>query len=370
MEIPFVNLRADHLEIMDSLKKVVLDTMDSNFFVLGPRLAQFEKNFAKFCQSNFCAGVGSGLDALVMILRAFNIKQDDEVILPANTFIATAEAVSLVGAVPRLVDIEEESFNISYKKTKEAITKKTKAIIVVHLYGRPVDLNYFKEFQGIRVFEDFAQAHGARVRGSSAGSLGVANATSFYPVKSLGAFGDGGAVTTNEEKIYDKICQLRNYGQTKKYHHETKGMNSRLDELQAAILDFKLTKLEEANQKRRKIAAYYRKGLQDVPNLIVPGESKDGYHVYHQFVIRVPSRDNVQKMLRDRQIQTMIHYPIPIHLQKAYEDLGYEKGKFPVSERAADEILSLPIYPSLRYSQLDYVIENLKDILAHSVIGS
>jgi dTDP-4-amino-4,6-dideoxygalactose transaminase len=301
-------------------------------------------------RTKYCIGVDNGLEALHLIIRAYGIGPGDEVIVPANTFVATWLAVTHAGAIPVPVEPDERTYNIDPARIEQAITPRTKAILVVHLYGQPADMdpvNVLAKKHGLRIIEDCAQAHGARYKGRKAGSLGDAAGFSFYPGKNLGAFGDGGAVTTNDPILAERIHVLRNYGSRIKYHNEIVGYNSRLDELQAAFLRVKLSRLDQWNERRRQVAAQYKQGISGLHSLEMPFVPEWAEPVWHLFVVRHAQRDALQKSLNEEGVGTMIHYPVPPHLQPAYAELGYARGAFPIAERIANECLSLPIGPHL-----------------------
>jgi len=348
--IPLVDLRAQHAALRGELEEAVKRVLSSAAFVLGEEVEAFEREFASFCGTKHAVGVGSGLDALRLILHALGTGEGDEVVLPANTFIATALAVSAVGAKPVLVDCEPETMNIDSRKMEAALTKHTKALLPVHLYGHPAEMDSILDLakrKGLPCVEDAAQAHGAEYRGRRAGSLGVAGAFSFYPAKNLGACGDGGAVVTNDAALAEKIRMLRNYGGVEKYRHEVKGGNSRLDGLQAAILRVKLRHLGDWNEARRRAALWYAAALEG-KDVRLPVERPEVRHVYHLYVVRLAERDAALEKLRAAGVGAGLHYPVPIHLQPAYAELKFGPGSFPETERAAGEIRSLPLYPASR----------------------
>ncbi len=364
MEIHFVSFEKMHSEIRKDLDCAYNSVMNSNYFIQGHACERFEREFADYCGVKYCVGVGNGLDALMLILRAMDIGTGDEVIVPSNTFIATALAVSYVGAKPVLVEPDIKTFNINPELIREKINSKTKAIIAVHLQGRPADMdqiNVIAEQYGLKVIEDAAQAHGARYKGKRVGSLGDAAGFSFYPGKNLGALGDGGCVTTNNKEIADKVRALGNYGSDYKYHHIYQGVNSRLDELQAAFLSVKLKSLDKWNSERRRIAERY---LNEITNPLIelPCESNEIFeHVYHVFVVRCDERDILETYLKNKGIGSLKHYPIPIHMQGAYMDLGLQKGSLPVAEEISKTVLSLPMYYGMSEEQVDFVISSLND---------
>jgi dTDP-4-amino-4,6-dideoxygalactose transaminase len=337
--------------------------MESNCYILGEEVANFEREFAEYCDVGHCVGVGNGLDAIHLILRAYAIGDGDEVIVPANTYIATWLAVSYAGATPVPVEPLEQTYNIDPDRIEAAITPKTKAIIAVHLYGQPADMdsiNLMAKKHGLRVIEDAAQAHGALYKGRRAGVLGDAAAWSFYPGKNLGAFGDAGAVTTGDPAVAERLRSLRNYGSSVKYYNELKGFNSRLDPLQAAFLRVKLRHLDEWNHLRQKIAARYHEGLKGLSDLTLPFKPEWCHPVWHLFVVRHPFRARLQEYLTQAGVDTLIHYPIPPHMQKAYKELGFPEGAFPITESIHREVLSLPIGPSLLNEECARIINILK----------
>lgn len=357
-KLPLVDLTAQFQEIESELVPAVTGVLQRGDFILGRAVSDFEEEFARYCECSRAIGVASGLDALKLILRGLNIGPGDEVITVANSFIATALAVSAVGARPVLVDCEAETFTISPSQVESAITSKTRAIMPVHLYGHPADmaaLDATAKKRGLAIIEDAAQAHGARYRGRRCGSLGIAAGFSFYPGKNLGACGDGGAVTTSDAALAERIAKMRNYGSTVKYLHEELGENSRLDTLQAAALSVKLRRLDDWNAARRRIAQWYTERLTGVGDLILPAPRPDVEPVWHLYVVRTSRRDALLKHLNEQGIGALIHYPTPIHLQPAYAGQGWRKGQFPVAERLAGEILSLPIFPQMTEADVDRV---------------
>lgn len=361
MNIPFADFEPMHKEIRQEMAAAFEDVYDRNWFIGGKHCAEFEKNFARYCDVPCCVGCGNGLDALQLVLRAANIGDGDEVIVPAQTFIATALAVTYVGAKPVLVDIEPDYYSLDPAKVRAAITPKTKAIILVHLYGQ---VGYFDELEAIAkeynllLLEDAAQAHGAKYKGRMAGSLGDAAGFSFYPGKNLGALGDGGAVCTRSEHIADVVRTLSNYGSRQKYVHEYKGVNSRLDELQAALLDVKLTKLDTWLASRVYIANRYLAEIKN-PRIKLPALNPEGVHAWHQFAILTEDRDKLKQHLEENGVSYQVHYPVAMHLHQAYRDLGYREGDFPVAEQNAREELSLPIYYGMTDEQISYVVDVL-----------
>jgi dTDP-4-amino-4,6-dideoxygalactose transaminase len=339
------------------------DVYDANWFVMGKKLEAFEKEYAAFNDTKFSIGVSNGLDALHLALKALNVTKGDEVIVPSNTYIATALAASYVGATPVFVEPDQNTYNINPANIEAAITSKTKVIMPVHLYGQACDMDAIMAIakkHNLFVVEDNAQAHGATFNDKITGSFGNANGTSFYPGKNLGALGDAGAVTTNDETIAKKIAMLRNYGSEKKYHNEEIGFNMRLDEVQAGFLSVKLKHLNEWTKQRKEIAKQYNEALKNVSDLVLPSVHANATHVYHLYVIKTKNRDGLQKHLSENGIGTLIHYPIPPHLQKAYQSLGLKKGSFPIAEELADNCLSLPIWPGMTLDQVNTVAENIK----------
>lgn len=355
--IPFLDLKAPHIDLRSQLQDAFERVLDSGWYIQGNELKQFEVEFANYCEAKHCIGVGNGLDALHLILRAYGIGDGDEVIVPSNTYIATWLAASYAGATPIPVEPDERTYNIDPARIEAAITSRTKAIMVVHLYGQPADMDAIKVIArkyNLKVVEDAAQAHGARYKGRRVGTLGDAAGFSFYPGKNLGAIGDGGAVTTNDAELAENIRMLGNYGSRVKYHNEVKGYNSRLDELQAAFLREKLKKLDAWNAQRQVLAAEYSHQLKD-SKLVIPFVPEWADPVWHLFVVRSQQRENLQAYLQQQGIGTMIHYPIPPHLQLAYADLGYKLGTFPVSEAIHEEVLSLPLGPAMNLSQIEHI---------------
>jgi dTDP-4-amino-4,6-dideoxygalactose transaminase len=369
MSIPFLELKTAYNELKDEFDAAYRRVLESGWYISGQEVEAFESEFAQFCGVEHCIGVGNGLDALHLILRAFDIGPGHEVIVPSNTFIATWLAVSYAGAVPVPVEPDMKTYNIDPARIENAITERTKAIVPVHLYGQPADIDPIKEIAekyGLKVIEDAAQAHGARYRGRRAGSLGNAAGFSFYPGKNLGAFGDGGAVTTDDGALAEKIRALRNYGSRAKYQHEMLGFNSRLDELQAAFLRVKLKKIDEWNGRRRKIAQQYADRLRDAPGIVLPYVPEWAEAVWHLFVVRVRDRENVQRLLGLKGIGSMIHYPIPPHLQGAYLDLGFDCGDLPIAGELAREVLSLPIGSHASLDDVAAVVDALVSSRSHA----
>ena len=359
MKVPFLSLVPVYEEIGAELEAAFRRVMRSGWFVLGVEVENFEQAFARFCGAAHCVGVGNGMDALTLSLLAWDIGEGDEVIVPSNTYIATWLAVSHAGARPVPVEPDPATFNIDPGRIEAAITPRTRAILPVHLYGRAADIDPIREIgarRRVHVLEDAAQAAGARYRGRRVGALGDAAGFSFYPGKNLGAFGDGGAVVTNDAAFADRVRALRNYGSTMKHHNEVKGRNSRLDELQAALLIPRLQVLDAWNARRTRIASRYLEGLRE-SGLRLPAAGAGNEHTWHRFVVRCGHRSRIQEFLAARGVGTMIHYPIAPHLQPAYRELGYTRGDFPLSEAIHDEVLSLPMGPHLDDAQVEHVIE-------------
>lgn len=369
MKIPFLNLRAAYQELRADLEAAGRQVMASGNFILGPEVATFETEFAAYCDAGHCIGVGNGLDALHLILRGLEIGPGDEVVVPTNTYIATWLAVSYAGATPVAVEPDGKNYNLDPELIEQAITARTKAVIAVHLYGQPADMDPINEMAGkygLAVIEDAAQAHGARYKGKRVGSLGDAAGFSFYPGKNLGALGDGGAIVTNNEALANRLRTLRNYGSQKKYFNEEKGLNSRLDEIQAAMLRVKLRHLDEWNERRKRLASFYLQTLEGIPDLILPFVPEYADPVWHLFVVSHPDRDLLQKFLDEAGIGTLIHYPLPPHLQNAYRELEFSRGSFNRAERMAETVLSLPMGPHLSDQEADYIVSKLSAFAAAS----
>jgi dTDP-4-amino-4,6-dideoxygalactose transaminase len=365
MNIPFLDLNSPYIELKEDLDAAYRRVMEAGWYILGKEVEAFEAEFASYCEVNHCIGVGNGLEALHLIVRAYGIRQGDEVIVPANTYIATWLAVTQAGATPVPVEPIESTYNIDPSRIEEAVNAKTKAIMVVHLYGQPADMDPIHKLArkyGLIVIEDCAQAHGARYKGRRVGGLGDAAAFSFYPGKNLGAFGDGGAVTTNDPLFAERIRVLRNYGSHIKYHNDVVGYNSRLDELQAALLRAKLNKLDVWNERRKQISTHYMLALSGKQKLVLPLVPDWADPVWHLFVVRHNQRGNLYEALREAGVGTMIHYPVPPHLQPAYADLNLSEGDFPISEQMAKEVLSLPIGPHLTQTGCESVISILRNV--------
>lgn len=359
MNIKFADFEVMHSEIRQEMLEKFQKVYDNNWFIQGEEVAAFEEEFAKYCGVKHCIGCGNGLDALYLILKAYGIGRGDEVIVPSNTFIATALAVSYTGATPVFVEPNINYYNIDVNRIEAKITHKTKAIIAVHLYGQPADMdavNMLAKKYSLKVIEDAAQSHGAEYRGHKVGSLGDAAGFSLYPGKNLGALGDAGVVTTDNDELAEKIRALGNYGSDYKYHHIYQGTNTRLDEMQAAFLRVKLRNLDRWTEWRRTVADAYKNGITN-PDVILPDTISDATHVYHIFAIRCKYRDDLEKYLNEKGIQTNKHYPIPIHLQGAYKEMQYKEGDYPIAEEISQTELSLPMYYGMKREEYEYVIE-------------
>jgi len=366
MKIPFLDLNAPYKELKEELDSAYHRVMDSGWFILGEEVEAFEKEFASYCHAKHCIGLGNGLDALHLILRAYDIGAGDEVIVPSNTYIATWLAVSYAGATPIPVEPDIQTYNLDPKRIEAAITERTRAIMPVHLYGQPAKMDSILEIARryhLKVIEDAAQAHGASFNGTSAGILGDAAAWSFYPGKNLGAQGDAGAVTTNDSALDEKIRMLRNYGSRVKYYNEFKGYNSRLDPLQAAFLRVKLSHLDSWNQRRKAVAKHYLAGIMSLDGLLSPYILEGSEPSWHLFVVRHKKRDELQKHLQQAGIGTLIHYPVPPHLASAYADMGKKTGDFPIAEELANTVISLPIGPHLSNENVETIIQELKNFV-------
>ena len=366
MQVPFLDLRAQYKEIAHEVEPLVTEAMQQGMFIGGPHVSGFEDEFAGFCNTPYCVGVNSGTDALRFALMAAGIGENDEVITVPNTFIATTEAISQVGAVPVFVDIDPKTCNMDPNQIESKISPKTKALIPVHLYGQPADMDPILDIAGVHnlaVIEDACQAHGALYKKRKAGSIGLAGCFSFYPGKNLGAFGEGGAVVTTDESVCHKIRKLRDHGQAQKYYHDMEGYNGRLDAIQAGVLRIKLKRLSSWTKARRSNAAYYDELLSNVAGIDRPTESDHSMSVYHLYVIFVEQRDELMKFLSEKKIATGLHYPLPLHLQKAYAHLDHREGDFPVTENIAARLLSLPMFPELTSSQIEYVVDSIKEFM-------
>lgn len=370
-QVPFVDLAAQYSTIAEEINEATAKVIKDADFILGREVKLFEEEFAAFCEAKYAVGVDSGTSALELALRAYNIGPGDEVITAANTFIASALAISHTGAKPVLVDIDPQTHTIDVGGIASAVTRRTKAILPVHLYGHPAHMGPIRQIAeklGLVVIEDACQAHGARYKGKRTGSLGDAAAFSFYPGKNLGAYGDGGIVVTNDREVAERLEMLRNYGQKEKYHHLFRGYNRRLDTLQAAILRVKLKHLEKWNAARRWNAKLYHDFLEGT-GVLTPVETLGVESVWHLYVIRSEHRDTLREHLECRGISASIHYPIPIHLQPAYKDLGYKRGEFPVTEGLARRILSLPMYAELTSEQVEFIALTIREFMSANANG-
>ncbi|MET3697022.1 dTDP-4-amino-4,6-dideoxygalactose transaminase [Bacillus oleivorans] len=362
MKVPFSTFDLLHSEIRSELDESYSNVIDSGWFIRGKECEAFEEEFAAYNDAKYCCGVGNGMDALTLLLRAYDIKDGDEVIIPEHTYVADALSVTLNGATIVLAPVGDD-FLLDVNKLHEFVTSKTKAIVAVHLYGQCCDMDVISKIANkfdVVVIEDCAQSHGAQYKGKRCGSLSDAAAWSFYPGKNLGALGDGGAITTNNKNIYEKIKALSNYGSHKKYENKFKGYNSRLDELQSALLRVKLKHLDRWTIERQRIAKRY---LDEIvhPDVVLPTINSNNTHVWHLFVIRSKRRNEIQEYLSSQGIGTTIHYPIPIHLQEAYKDLGNKKGDYPIAEMLADEVLSIPLFYGMTDEQISYVVETINN---------
>ena len=373
MQIPFLDLKIQYKSIKKDIDPAIQNVIDNTAFVLGKAVSDFEQKFADAHQVKHCLGTSSGTDGNHIALWSLGIKPGDEVIIPANTFIATAWGATLCGATPVFVDCHPESYNIDPEKVEAAITDKTKAIVAVHLYGQPADLDPLREIaqkHNIFLVEDAAQAHLAEYKGKKVGGLSDACSFSFYPGKNLGAYGEGGAVTTNDDTLFGYMKKIREHGQSQKYYHATFGHNYRMEGIQGAVLGVKLNYLPDWTEGRRRVAAKYRELLNDFDGIVLPKEMAWAKHVYHLYVIRVKpknqnkrseTRDELQKFLNDNGVSTGLHYPVPLHQQECFKNLGYDKGDFPVTEELAETGLSLPMFPELNDEQIGYVADKIKE---------
>lgn len=383
--VPILNLAQQYTELATEINEVVLKVLASGGYVGGANVVSFEQEFAAYTNVSECVACNSGTDALLLALRALGVGAGDEVITTPFSFFATTETISAVGAKPIFVDIDAATFNLDVAQVESAITAKTKAIIPVHLYGQPVDMTALMaiaQTYNLAVIEDCAQATGALWAGQKVGSIGHVGCFSFYPTKNLGACGDGGAVTTNDLEIAAKIRMLRNHGEKNRYYHEDIGLNSRLDAIQAAILRVKLRYLDTWNEQRRAIASRYHAYLSQIPGIVIPQELSGGEGVWNQYTIRLQDvgtdsrasnhnyRDEVRQRLQEKGVGSMVYYPLPLHLQPVYQDLGDRQGQFPISEQACQEVLSLPIFPELSPEAQEQVVYSLKDCLSELGVGS
>lgn len=363
MKIPYLSFDYQHSLMNLQLKEACEKVIDSGWFIMGDFLKNFEENYAKLSKTNYAIGVANGLDALILSLKALGIKEGDEVIVPSNTYIASWLAVSAVGAIPVPVEPDIKTYNIDVTRIESKITNKTKVIMPVHLYGLPCEMDsimFLANKYNLYVVEDNAQAHLATYNGRITGSFGHLNATSFYPGKNLGALGDAGAVTGNDYELIDKVKILRNYGSQKKYYNEVKGINSRLDEMQASLLSVKLNFLEQFTNQRKEIASKYNQELSNISDLILPTLNSGATHVYHIYIVRTKNRDGLMQHLLEHGVSPFIHYPLPPHLQNAYKELGYKRGDFPLAEEIAETCLSIPLYPGLTEIQTTHIVNSIK----------
>ncbi len=363
MKVPFLNLKAQYDSIAQEVEQSIREVLSTCAFSGGPYVQKFEEEFASFCGCNWAVGVGSGTDALWLALLGLGVQPGDEVITVPNSFIATAEAISLCGARPVFIDVGEESLTMNPALLEQAITPRTRAIIPVHLYGQVADMDAIlavADRHGIPVVEDACQAHGAEYKGRRAGSMGIAGCFSFYPGKNLGAYGEAGCVVTKDKDLATKLRMLRDHGQSQKYHHQLVGINGRMDGIQGAVLSAKLKYLDSWNAFRRTHASYYQQALADVRALTIPKEMPYAKHVYHVFAVRSPEREGLKQALHTSGVECGVHYPVPIHLQQAYAGRGEGEGSFPVAERVAKELLSLPMFPELTAEQVCYICEQIK----------
>ncbi len=364
MNVPFLSFNGQHPPLKQDILGAIERFFDSNWYVLGQEVLTFEGAFAAYNQTTHCIGVANGLDALFIALKVLGVGPGDQVIVPSNTYIATWLAASMAGATPVPVEPNPDTYNLDASNIEHAITANTKAIMPVHLYGQACQMDAIMSIaqkHNLWVVEDNAQAQGASFNGKLTGSFGHANGTSFYPGKNLGALGDAGAVTTSDAAIDRAIRTFRNYGSQQKYYNEIRGINSRLDELQAAVLKVKLPHLNTWNAERQQIATWYNERLSDIAAITIPHVAQKATHVYHLYVIRCQDRDQLQAYLSQHGIGTLIHYPLPPHLQDAYQDLGYQPGDFPIAEQIAQTVLSLPMYPGLNERKIDYVCETIRE---------
>ncbi|WP_408955109.1 DegT/DnrJ/EryC1/StrS family aminotransferase [Natroniella sp. ANB-PHB2] len=368
MKVPLLDLKGQYEEIKDEIQEAINEVLDSTRYIMGENVTGLEKEVADYCDVKYGIGVASGTDALLLSLKALEVGPGDEVILPTFTFFATAGVVSRLGAIPVFADIDPVTYNITPEEIEKRITDKTKAIIPVHLYGQPAEMDKIMELaeeHDLKVVEDACQAIGAEYKGEQVGNFGDATALSFFPSKNLGAYGDAGMVLTNDEELAERIKSLRVHGASPKYYHQEVGYNSRLDAIQAAILRVKLKYLDQWTEGRQRVAENYDRLFKeyDLEDKVVTPKKKvdDSTHVYHQYVVRVENRDELQKKLKEKGISSAVYYPVPLHLQECYEDLGYQKGDLPVAEKACGEVLALPIDPELSEEQVEYVVDSINN---------
>src|ERR1051326_4531065 len=364
MRVPFLDLNAHHIGLLNEFTDAIREVIEGSAFAGGPFVEKFEREFAAYCGSKYAIGVGNGTDALWLALLALGIGEGDEVITVPNTFIATTEAIICCKARPVFVDVDPITFTLNSAELERGLTPRTKAVIPVHLFGQSADMDPIVQFaraNGLSLVEDAAQAHGALYKGQSAGTIGDAGCFSFYPGKNLGAFGEAGAVVTNDAELAEKIRVLRDHGQSRKYHHTLMGWNCRMDGIQAAVLSVKLRHLEQANLRRRQCASLYNEAFAELDEVATPVEADYARHVYHIYGVRVHGRDELRRSLEAKGIGCGVHYPIPIHLQEVWRNLGYSEGAFPVAENLAGELLSLPMFPELAREQIEYVVRCVRE---------
>ncbi|HJT82433.1 MAG TPA: DegT/DnrJ/EryC1/StrS family aminotransferase [Chthoniobacterales bacterium] len=372
IRVPFLDLNAHHAPLREEFDRAIGEVIDSGAFAGGPFVEKFENEFAAFCRCQHAIGLGSGTEALWLSLLACGVGAGDEVITVPNTFMATAEAITYCAARPVFVDVDERTYTMDPAGLEKALTSKTKAIIPVHLFGQPADMDPILEFarkHGLFVIEDACQAHGAEYKGRRAGTLGDAGCFSFYPGKNLGAFGEAGAVITNDGEMAEKIKVLRDHGQVRKYRHNMIGWNCRMDGIQAAVLSVKLRRLENGNLLRRTHARDYDEAFSSIEEIVIPVEADYARHVYHVYALRVHDRDEVMFTLKEKGIQCGVHYPVPVHLQRAYRELGYSNGDLPISEQGALEFISLPMFPELTKEQIGMVTLAVREAVTSGVMA-
>ncbi|MFL6514837.1 MAG: DegT/DnrJ/EryC1/StrS family aminotransferase [Chthoniobacterales bacterium] len=372
IRVPFLDLNAHHAPLREEFDRAIGEVIDSGAFAGGPFVEKFENEFAAFCRCDHAIGLGSGTEALWLSLLACGVGAGDEVITVPNTFMATAEAITYCAARPVFVDVDEKTHTMDPAGLEKALTSRTKAIIPVHLFGQPADMDPILEFarkHGLFVIEDACQAHGAEYKGKRAGTLGDSGCFSFYPGKNLGAFGEAGAVITNDPEMAEKIRVLRDHGQVRKYRHNMIGWNCRMDGIQAAVLSVKLRRLENGNLLRRSHAQEYHSAFSSLEEVVAPVEADYARHVYHVYALRVHDRDEVMFMLKEKGIQCGVHYPVPVHLQRAYRDLGYHAGDLPNSEQSALEFISLPMFPELTKEQIGMVTLAVREAVTSGVMA-
>jgi dTDP-4-amino-4,6-dideoxygalactose transaminase len=372
MKVPFLDLKSHHAPMLEEINGVIQEVIEASAFAGGPFVSRFEEDFAVYCDAKHAIGVANGTEALWLILLALGVGPGDEVITAPNSFMATAEAITYCGAKPVFIDVDERTYNMNPAGLEKAVTSRTKAIIPVHLFGQPADMDPILEFarkRNLFVIEDAAQAHGAVYKGRKVGTLGDAAGFSFYPGKNLGAFGEAGAVVTNNDDLQEKIRVLRDHGQIRKYHHTMIGWNGRMDGIQGAVLQVKLRHLEKGNDLRRSHAAHYNAALRNIDEVVLPFCPTDVKPVYHIYAIRIQNREEVMEALAQEGIGSGVHYPIPIHLQEAYRSLGHGPGSFPIAEKCAAEFVSLPMFPELTSEQLDYVAQGVTQAVNSGVVA-